>query len=105
MKLGKIKIKHYINYAVIGIMTAVLAAIVLTGGRLDNSTLFLLEKMSISIILAVSLIGGFTFLLSAIGVKVGSLFGAKLEKKAQILGGVILICLGLKILIEDLLLG
>lgn len=55
MKLGKIKIKHYINYAVIGIMTAVLAAIVLTGGRLDNSTLFLLEKMSISIILAVSL--------------------------------------------------
>lgn len=55
MKLGKIKIKHYINYAVIGIMTAVLASIVLTGGRLDNSTLFLLEKMSISIILAVSL--------------------------------------------------
>ena len=55
MKLGKIKIKHYINYAVIGILTAVLAAIVLTGGRLDNSTLFLLEKMSISIILAVSL--------------------------------------------------
>ena len=55
MKLGKIKIKHYINYAVIGILTAVLAAIVLTGGRLDNSTLFLLEKMSIRIILAVSL--------------------------------------------------
>ena len=55
MKLGKIKIKHYINYAVIGILTAVLASIVLTGGRLDNSTLFLLEKMSISIILAVSL--------------------------------------------------
>ena len=58
-----------------------------------------------NIFLAVPLIGGFTFLLSAIGVKVGSLFGAKLEKKAQILGGVILICLGLKILIEDLLLG
>ena len=55
MKLGKIKIKHYINYAVIGIMTAVLAAIVLTGGRLDNSTVFLMEKMAISIILAVSL--------------------------------------------------
>ena len=55
MKLGKIKIKHYINYAVIGTITAILAAIVLTGGRLDNSMLFLLEKIAISIILAVSL--------------------------------------------------
>ena len=55
MKLGKIKVKHYINYAVIGTITAVLASIVLTGGRLDNSTLFLLEKVAISIILAVSL--------------------------------------------------
>lgn len=55
MKIGKIKIKHYINYAVIGIITAVLGSIVLSGGRLDNSTLFLLEKMTISIILAVSL--------------------------------------------------
>lgn len=55
MKIGKIKVKHYINYAVIGLLTAVLGGIVLTGGRLDNSTLFLLEKMAISIILAVSL--------------------------------------------------
>lgn len=55
MKIGKIKIKHYINYAVIGIITAVFGGIVLSGGRLDNSTLFLLEKMTISIILAVSL--------------------------------------------------
>ena len=55
MKLGKIKIKHYINYAVIGTITAILATIVLTGGRLDNSMLFLLEKLAISIILAVSL--------------------------------------------------
>ena len=55
MKLGKIKVKHYINYAVIGAFTAVLSAIVLSGGRLDNSLLFLLEKIAISIILAVSL--------------------------------------------------
>lgn len=55
MKIGKIKIKHYLNYAVIGAITAVLATIVLTGGRLDNSMLFLLEKIAISIILAVSL--------------------------------------------------
>lgn len=55
MRLGKIKVKHYINYAVIGVITAVLSAIVLSGGRLDNSMLFLLEKVAISIILAVSL--------------------------------------------------
>ncbi len=55
MKLGKFKLKHYINYIVIGIITAILSGIVLTGGRLDNSTLFLLEKVAISIILAVSL--------------------------------------------------
>lgn len=55
MKLGKFKPKHYINYIVIGIITAIFSGIVLTGGRLDNSTLFLLEKVAISIILAVSL--------------------------------------------------
>ena len=55
MKLGNIKINHYINYVVIGIMTLVLGIITLAGGRLDNSLLFLLEKIAISIILAVSL--------------------------------------------------
>ena len=55
MKLKKIKWNHYINYIVIGIVTAVLSAMVLTGNRLPNSTLFLLEKIAISMILAVSL--------------------------------------------------
>ena len=55
MKLGKIKVNHYINYFVIGVMTIVLSAITFAGGSFDSSTLFLLEKMSISIILAVSL--------------------------------------------------
>lgn len=55
MRLGKFKLKHYINYFAVGGLTAVLGSIVLTGGRLDSSTLFLLEKMAISIILAVSL--------------------------------------------------
>ena len=55
MRLGKIKINHYINYAVIGLITLILGVMTLTGGRFDNSLLFLLEKMAISIILAVSL--------------------------------------------------
>ena len=55
MRIGKIKVNHYINYFVIGLMTLVLGSISLTGGRFDNSLLFLLEKVAISIILAVSL--------------------------------------------------
>ena len=55
MRLGKFKLNHYINYIVIGIMTLVFGVMTLTGNRFDNSLLFLMEKMSISIILAVSL--------------------------------------------------
>ena len=51
----KLKLHHYINYIVIGIMTLILSIITLTGGHFDNSLLFLLEKVAISIILAVSL--------------------------------------------------
>ena len=55
MRIGKIKVNHYINYAVVGLLTLVFSLISLTGGRMDSSLLFLLEKTAISIILAVSL--------------------------------------------------
>lgn len=55
MTLKKLKLKHYINYIVIGILTAVFGIMSLSGARMDNSLLFLLEKIAISIILAVSL--------------------------------------------------
>ena len=55
MRIGKIKVNHYINYVVIGLLTLVFSLITLAGGRMDSSLLFLLEKMAISIILAVSL--------------------------------------------------
>ena len=54
------------------------------------------------IIFAVSAIGVITFVLSGIGVKVGAVFGAKFKKPAEIAGGVILIGMGIKILIEHL---
>ena len=57
---------------------------------------------NVNIWLAIILIGITTFVLSAIGVKVGSIFGSKFEKKAQFAGGIILICLGTKILLEHL---
>ena len=53
--MKKIKWNHYINYIVIGILTAVFSVLTLTGGALPSSMLFLLEKIAISIILAVSL--------------------------------------------------
>lgn len=53
--------------------------------------------------LAVVLIGVITFAFCAAGVKIGSLFGAKFEKKAQVLGGVVLILLSIKILVEGLM--
>ena len=55
MRIGKIKVNHYINYVVVGLVTLVFGLISLTGGRMDSSLLFLLEKIAISIILAVSL--------------------------------------------------
>lgn len=55
-----------------------------------------------NIFLAVLLIGATTFVLSAIGVKAGSVFGSRYEKKAEIVGGIILILLGVKILFEHL---
>ena len=51
---------------------------------------------------AIAIIGVTTCLLSMLGVKLGSVFGNRFEKKAQIAGGVILILLGLKILLEHL---
>lgn len=57
---------------------------------------------NVNIWVAIALIGVTTFVLSAIGVKVGSIFGGAFEKKAQLAGGVILIFLGVKILLEHL---
>ena len=54
------------------------------------------------IFMAVLLIGLMTCSLSALGVKIGNVFGCKFEKRAQIAGGVILILLGTKILLEHL---
>lgn len=51
-------------------------------------------------VLAVGVIGLTTFVLSCVGVKVGNVFGTKYEKSAELIGGIILVCLGLKILLE-----
>ena len=51
---------------------------------------------------SVLIIGTITFLLSVLGVKIGNVFGSKYEKSAEITGGIILILIGLKILLDHL---
>lgn len=62
---------------------------------------FLIETISY-LIFAISAIGITTFLLSALGVKIGNIFGVKYKSKAELAGGIILILLGIKILLEHL---
>ncbi|MBQ9833255.1 MAG: manganese efflux pump [Clostridia bacterium] len=58
--------------------------------------------LTVDIVPAVSLIGVTTFVLSAVGVFLGSKFGSKYKSKAEFAGGVVLIIMGLKILLEHL---
>ena len=56
----------------------------------------------VNIWIAIALIGVVTFVMCAVGVKIGNVFGSRFEKKAQVAGGIILILLGTKILLEHL---
>lgn len=58
--------------------------------------------MKVNIIVAVLFIGVITFLCSAVGVKIGSVFGTKFKSKAELLGGAVLVIIGIKILLEGL---
>ena len=61
-----------------------------------------LAFLKVNIIPAVSFIGCITFVCSAAGVKIGSLFGDKYQSKAELCGGIILILIGVKILLDGL---
>lgn len=63
-------------------------------------TLALLQGVNIAF--SVITIGVITFILSAIGLKVGNIFGAKYKSRAELAGGIILVLIGLKILLEHL---
>jgi putative Mn2+ efflux pump MntP len=84
-------------------------------GAMDVKTMFLMAVatsidalavgvtfafLKVSIVPAVTFIGVVTFICSAIGVKIGSIFGVKYKSKAELFGGVVLILIGLKILLE-----
>ncbi|MGL5328038.1 MAG: manganese efflux pump MntP family protein [Peptostreptococcaceae bacterium] len=61
-----------------------------------------LAFLQVDIVPAVLFIGIVTFILSMIGVKIGNVFGSKYKSKAEFAGGLILICIGTKILLEHL---
>lgn len=58
--------------------------------------------LSVHIVPAVSFIGVTTFTISVFGVKIGNIFGTRYKAKAELAGGIILILMGLKILLEHL---
>ncbi len=58
--------------------------------------------LRVQIVPAVSFIGVITFIFSAVGVKIGSLFGTKYKSKAELFGGIVLVLIGIKILLEGI---
>ncbi|MCI5533345.1 MAG: manganese efflux pump MntP family protein [Firmicutes bacterium] len=87
------------------------------GAKLDVKELFMLAIatsidalavgisfafLQVNIVSAITLIGCTTFVISAAGVFIGHKFGSKYEDKASLAGGIILILIGLKILLEHL---
>lgn len=77
-----------IDALAVGITFACVPVAIITGTALTNT------------VIAVIIIGITTFILSMVGVKVGNIFGTKYKNKAEFAGGVILILLGIKIIIE-----
>ncbi len=119
-------VDHWVAFVLLSLIGANMIREALSGGEEEDATAALSVKAMLPMAIATSIdalavgvtfaftgtfvniwvsvliIGITTCLMSMVGVKVGSVFGAKYEKKAEILGGVILILLGIKILLEHL---
>ena len=116
-------IDHWIAFILLGIIGGNMIREACSGecekenDSLDIKTMFLLAVatsidalavgitfafLKVNIAAAVSFIGITTFIISAAGVKIGNIFGTKYKSKAELAGGIILILLGLKILLEHL---
>lgn len=58
--------------------------------------------LKVNIVYAAAFIGVITFILSAVGIKIGNIFGTRYRAKAELAGGIILILIGLKVLLEHM---
>lgn len=116
-------IDHWIAFVLLGLIGASMIKEAVSkdedtaNDSLDIKTMFLLAVatsidalavgitfafLQVDIVPAVSFIGITTFVCSAIGVKIGNVFGTKYKSKAEFAGGIILIVIGIKILLEHL---
>ena len=109
LSLGKINARHMcIAGAWFGGFQALMPLIGYFGGCFfaDKATRYshwvAFAFLKVEIISAVSFIGVVTFVCSAAGIKIGSLFGVRYKSKAELCGGIILILIGTKILLEGL---
>lgn len=117
------KFDHWIAFVLLGLIGAGMIKEALSkdeeeaNDSVDVKTMFLLAVatsidalavgvtfafLQVNIVAAISFIGCITFVLSVIGVKIGNVFGLRYKSKAELAGGIILILMGLKILLEHL---
>ncbi len=117
------KVDHWIAFILLALIGINMIREALSGGDAEEDASFAWKTMllmaiatsidalavgvtfslfSINIWMAVAIIGITTFVLSACGVRLGSVFGMYLKSRAEILGGGILIIIGLRILLEHL---
>ena len=84
----------------VGFKTMIILAIATSIDALAVGITFAFLK--VNLVAAISMIGVITFALSVVGTKIGNKFGDKYESKAELVGGIILVLLGIKILLEHL---
>lgn len=83
-----------------GVKTMLPLALATSIDALATGVTFAMTQTDIWI--AIAIVGTTTFVFSAVGLKIGNVFGSKYRSKAELLGGIILILMGVKILIEHL---
>ena len=87
----------------LSVKTMFIMAVATSIDALAVGVTFSMVELSVSIGLAVALIGCTTFLISLGGVYMGNVFGARYKSRAELVGGAILILIGVKVLLEHLL--
>ena len=98
-------VDHWIAFVLLGIIggNMIREALSKDEDKLDGSLAFkAMLLLAIATSIAVALIGSITFVISAAGIRLGNVFGLRYKRKAEFAGGVILILLGTKILLEHL---
>ncbi len=88
--------------ATVGFKEMLVLAIATSIDALATGVMFAFLISTSAMFCAIGMIGITTFILSVIGVKIGNLFGSKYKSRAEFTGGVILVAMGVKILLEHL---